>query len=138
MEAYRRTVLYIEDDAVNMTLMRHIFRKYLPAVLLLEAETAELGLRIAMREPLDLILLDIGLPGLDGYAAMNVLRSKEETRHIPVLGVSAFAQNADMERARVSGFAGYITKPFQVRLLAEAVESLLAGRAHVFIEDKIR
>ncbi|WP_151737380.1 response regulator [Paenibacillus tengchongensis] len=126
MEVYRRTVLYIEDDAVNMTLMRYIFRKYMPAVLLLEADTAELGLQMAMQELPDLIMLDIGLPGLDGYAVMEALSAREDTCRIPVLGVSAFAQREDIERARVNGFAGYITKPFQVRVLAAAVEALLA------------
>lgn len=71
--------------------------------------------------------MDIGLPDLSGYEALESLKSKEETRHIPVLAISAFAQSLDIERAKGAGFAGYITKPFQVKEVTETVEALLTG-----------
>ncbi|OKP67888.1 hypothetical protein A3842_27470 [Paenibacillus sp. P3E] len=123
----KQTVLYVEDNQLNMALMHHIFKKNLPSVLLLKAETAALGLQIARRALPDLIILDIGLPDLNGYEAMDRLQNDELTRPIPVLAISAFAQRSDIERAQNAGFSGYMTKPFQVKALTEAVEKLLAG-----------
>ncbi|MNC03966.1 Polar-differentiation response regulator DivK [compost metagenome] len=129
MIEYKQTVLYVEDNELNMALMHHIFKKNLPSVRLLKAETAALGLQIARQMLPDLIILDIGLPDLNGYEAMDQLKNDELTRPIPVLAISAFAQRSDIERAQKSGFSGYITKPFQVKALTEAVEKLLAGIA---------
>nr|WP_269847383.1 response regulator [Paenibacillus sonchi] len=126
---YKQTVLYVEDNQLNMALMHHIFKKNLPSVRLLKAETAALGLQIARQMLPDLIILDIGLPDLNGYEAMDQLKNDELTRPIPVLAISAFAQRSDIERAQKTGFSGYITKPFQVKALTEAVERLLAGIA---------
>lgn len=124
---YKQTVLYVEDNQLNMALMHHIFKKNLPSVILLKAETAALGLQIARRTLPDLIILDIGLPDLNGYEAMDRLQNDELTRPIPVLAISAFAQRSDIERAQNAGFTSYMTKPFQVKALTEAVEKLLAG-----------
>ncbi|WP_238653103.1 response regulator [Paenibacillus piscarius] len=125
MEEYKRTVLYVEDNELNMALVYHIFKRNLPSVLLLKAETAELGLSLAREALPDLIILDIALPGLNGYEALEILQQDEATRHIPVLGTSAFAQVSDIERARQKGFAAYITKPFQVKAFTETVKRLL-------------
>lgn len=125
MEEYKRTVLYVEDNQLNMALVYHIFKRNLPSVLLLKAETAELGLSLAREALPDLIILDIGLPGLNGYEALDILQQDEATRHIPVLATSAFAQVSDIERARKMGFAAYITKPFQVKAFTETVKRLL-------------
>lgn len=127
MKEYKQSVLYVEDNELNMALMHHIFKKKLPSLLLLEAETAELGLSIAAQQRPDLIILDIGLPGLNGYEALERLKSNADTCHIPVVAISAFAQSSDVERARGKGFAAYITKPLQVTELINIVESLLAG-----------
>lgn len=126
MEEYKQTVLYVEDNELNMALVHHIFKKNLPSVLLLKAETAELGLEIAARRLPDLIILDIGLPGLNGYEAMERLKLSADTRHIPVIGVSAFAMLSDIERAKEIGFTAYMTKPFQVRDFTNTVKALLA------------
>ncbi|WP_054943484.1 response regulator [Paenibacillus ihuae] len=128
MEEYKRTVLYVEDNELNMALMHHIFKKNLPSLLLLKAETAEIGLDIAVRRLPDLIILDIGLPGLNGYEALEWLKAREDTRHIPVVAISAFALRSDIERARETGFAAYITKPFQVSAFTDTVKALLAWK----------
>ncbi|WP_342563106.1 response regulator [Paenibacillus sp. FSL R7-0345] len=127
MEEYQQSVLYVEDNELNMVLMHHIFKKHLPSVLLLKAETAELGLEIASYRVPDLIIMDIGLPGMNGYEAMDTLKSDESTRHIPVMAISAFAQRSDIEQAKATGFAAYITKPFQVKVFTHIVKELLAG-----------
>ncbi|MNC06651.1 Polar-differentiation response regulator DivK [compost metagenome] len=110
-----------------MALMHHIFKKNLPSVLLLKAETAEQGLEIAARRLPDLIILDIGLPGMNGYEAIERLKGSEDTRHIPVMAISAFALRSDIEQAMNIGFAAYITKPFQVKVFTDTVKKMLAG-----------
>ncbi|AIQ49433.1 hypothetical protein R70723_28785 [Paenibacillus sp. FSL R7-0273] len=127
MEEFQQSVLYVEDNELNMALMHHVFKKNLPSVLLLKAETAELGLEIAVRQLPDLIILDIGLPGMDGYEAMERLKGNADTRHIPVMAISAFALRSDIEQAMASGFAAYITKPFQVKVFTDTVKKMLAG-----------
>lgn len=126
MKEYKQSVLYVEDNELNMALMHHIFKKKLPSVLLLEAETAEQGLIIAVQQQPDLIILDIGLPGLNGYEALAYLQSNADTCHIPVVAISAFAQNSDVEQAKGKGFAAYITKPLQVTAFINMVKALLA------------
>jgi len=125
MEEYKQKVLYVEDDVLNMELMHHIFKRNLPSVLLLKADTAESGIEIAGRQQPDLIILDIGLPGLNGYEALECLKQLEATSRIPVLAISAFAQKADVDKARNAGFVGYITKPLQVKEFTENVKKLL-------------
>ncbi|MBY9077010.1 response regulator [Paenibacillus sp. HN-1] len=127
MEDHAQKVLYVEDNLLNMALMHHLFKKNLPSVLLLKAETGEQGLEIAQEQLPDLIILDIGLPGMNGYEIMECLQRSAGTSCIPVLAVSAFALMSDLDMARDTGFAGYITKPIQVRVFTETVQELLAG-----------
>ncbi|MDT3427626.1 two-component system cell cycle response regulator DivK [Paenibacillus forsythiae] len=128
MGEHMQKVLYVEDNPLNMALMHHLFKKNLPFVMLLEAETGERGLEMAERQRPDLIILDIGLPGLNGYETLACLRREENTHQIPVLAISAFAQLSDIAKARQAGFAGYITKPIRVRAFTEIVQGLLAER----------
>lgn len=106
-------VLHVEDDSVNRSVIHHLFKK-LPGIQLLEAETAELGLSIAEREDPDLIIMDIELPGMNGYEALERLKSNPLTRHITVLAISAYAFESDVARGKKAGFYDYITKPIQV------------------------
>ncbi|MNM23480.1 Polar-differentiation response regulator DivK [compost metagenome] len=127
MEDQMQKVLYVEDNLLNMALMHHLFKKNLPSVQLLKAETGEQGLEIAEQQLPDLIIMDIGLPGMNGYETLECLQRSAGTCSIPVLAISAFAQLSDLAMARDTGFAGYITKPIQVRVFTETVQELLAG-----------
>ncbi|AIQ14518.1 response regulator [Paenibacillus durus] len=128
MGEHIQKVLYVEDNPLNMALMHHLFKKNLPSVLLLEADTGELGLEMAEQHQPDLIILDIGLPGLNGYETLECLRRDSRTERISVLAISAFAQLSDIAQARQAGFAGYITKPIRVKAFTEIVQGLLAER----------
>jgi two-component system cell cycle response regulator DivK len=63
----------------------------------------------------DVILMDLQLPGIDGYAALELIRGHGPTEHIPVVALTAFAMGHDRERVMTSGFAGYLEKPISVR-----------------------
>jgi CheY-like chemotaxis protein len=73
----------------------------------------------------DLILLDIQLPGIDGYEVLRRLRADEATHDIPVIAISANALRADIERGRAAGFDDYLTKPIDQRALVETLKRVV-------------
>ncbi|MDP1928863.1 MAG: PAS domain S-box protein [Thiobacillus sp.] len=111
--ATRKTLLYIEDNPANLRLVKKIIstRKTLD---LLDAVNAEDGLEIALRQHPDLILLDINLPGMNGFEALSRLRENSATRDIPVVAVTANAMPRDVERGKAAGFREYLTKPLDM------------------------
>ena len=112
------TVLYIEDNPVNVLLMEAVVERE-PAWRLIHAPLPELGLELAAAQPPDLILLDIQLPGFDGYEVLRRLRAMESTRAIPVVAITASAMHGEVEKGLAAGFGDYLTKPLDVaRLLA--------------------
>jgi CheY-like chemotaxis protein len=117
-------VLYIEDNPANLKLVKKILGTQ-PNLSLLEAVNAELGLEIARRERPDLILLDINLPGMDGFAALAALRSDPATHAIPAIAVTANAMKHDSERGKAAGFADYLTKPLDIEQLLKSVRRCL-------------
>lgn len=119
-----QTVLYIEDNQANLRLVQHVFER-LDKVVLYAAPNAEMGIEQAKNKQPDLILLDINLPGMDGYEALSRLRNLQETSTIPVFAISAAAMPRDIERGLAAGFKRYITKPIQVTDLLEAVKTEL-------------
>lgn len=124
-------ILYIEDNSGNRTLMEEVFRSQ-PQVRLEMAPTAEIGLAHARELPPDLILMDLNLPGIDGFAAQRQLRADPLTRSIPVVCLSANALASAVERAREAGFAAYLTKPVDIPALLETVADVLTDPATPF------
>ncbi|MHB1430480.1 MAG: response regulator, partial [Rhodocyclaceae bacterium] len=124
-----RRVLYIEDNPANLKLVRKMLATR-PDLLMSEAPDAERGLEIAGREPPDLILLDINLPGMDGFAALRQLQAMPATATIPVVAITANAMKHDIERGTSAGFADYLTKPLDIAQLLETIDRCLArGKA---------
>ncbi len=107
------TVLYVEDNATNARLMTH-FCAALPGVRLLLAENAEQGLQLAQATRPDLLLLDINLPGVDGYQLLERLKAIPGCADIPAVAVSADAMPEHIERAQAAGFRDYLTKPLDL------------------------
>lgn len=122
-------ILYIEDNPANLRLMEAIFDEQ-EHLTLKAVPDAEIGLDLAKSAPPDLILMDIDLPGMDGYQALTRLKEEERTRDIPVIAVSANAMKSDLDRARKAGFAAYLTKPIDImQLLDEVTRRLPAARS---------
>ncbi|MFY7960647.1 MAG: ATP-binding protein [Elsteraceae bacterium] len=120
-------ILYIEDNAANLTLMTETLRSQ-ANYQILTAETGRDGLAMAKERRPDAILLDIRLPDLDGFEVLSQLRSASETREIPVIAVSAHALPSDVARGLSSGFLRYLTKPFLITDLMEALTLALSNR----------
>ncbi|MGQ9860752.1 MAG: PAS domain S-box protein [Thiobacillaceae bacterium] len=121
----RGTVLYVEDNPANARLMSHLLAR-LPGVRLLLAKTPEDGLRLAAEHTPDLILLDIHLPGMDGYQVLERLKAMPGGADIPIVAVSADAMPEHMARARAAGFCDYLTKPLDVDRLYRVLGEYLA------------
>jgi two-component system cell cycle response regulator DivK len=118
-------ILCIEDHPDNMTLIRRIFRP--DSYNLLEAKNGLQGLSIAQNEDLDLILLDINLPDLDGYEIARRLRSSTNIAlgHTPIIAVTANAMKGDSQKAIQAGCDVYLSKPVNIVELIETVEAFL-------------
>ena len=120
----RTRVLYVEDNPANLKVVEAMFRHH-PDLLLFSAVSGEAGLELARRYLPDVILLDIHLPGMDGYAVLQALQEDPDTRAIPVIALSADAMPIDVERGLAAGFREYLTKPIQLRELMLAVDKAL-------------
>ena len=121
-----RRVLYIEDNLANMRLMEAIFT-VLEHTELLTAENAERGIDVATSERPDLILMDINMPGMNGFEALKRLQGAPETKDIPVIAVSTAAMPKEVETGLRAGFKAYVSKPFDVATLVNTVEETLAA-----------
>jgi PAS domain S-box-containing protein len=119
-----RTVLYVEDNPANLKLVAQILgrRRHLH---LLTAHTPGLGIELARARRPDLILLDINLPGMDGYQVLGVLRADAHLRDVPVVAVTANAMPRDIARGRAAGFVEYLTKPLDVAAFEQLMDRLL-------------
>ena len=115
----QKTILIIEDHENNReiysTMLRHV------GYACIEAADAETGIALALERLPDLILLDIGLPRMDGWAACERLKSDPATMHIPVLALTAHAFPAERERGLEVGFDEYIAKPTTPREVEKIV-----------------
>jgi len=114
------TVLYVEDNPSNIRLMARALGRQ-RHINLLTAHNAELGIELAISRRPDLILLDINLPGMDGYEVLGVIRAEASLREVPVLAVSANALPREYDRAREAGFSEYLTKPLDLEKLLQAI-----------------
>jgi two-component system cell cycle response regulator DivK len=118
------TVLVIEDNRLNMELVSDLLE--IAGYTVRQASTAEDGISIAQETHPDLILLDIGLPGIDGHTAVRLLKSDPRTRRIPAVAITAQAMKGDREAALEAGFDGYLTKPIDTATFSRVVSTYLA------------
>ncbi|MEJ5211212.1 MAG: PAS domain S-box protein [Burkholderiales bacterium] len=126
-EARRQTVLYVEDNPANMRLVAQLLARR-PGVEFFGAGTPQAALNLAAARLPDLVLLDINLPEMDGYALLARLRALPGMAAVPVVALTAGATPREVERGQAAGFAEYLTKPLDVRHFYEVVDRLLAAR----------
>lgn len=119
-----KTVLLIEDNSYDAQLMTTLFKRRLECRVLHAAE-AETGLELAMAEQPDLILLDLGLPDLDGQTVAGILKETPELAHIPLVAVTAWPPATARDMAEAYGCDGYISKPFNALAFLAEVERYL-------------
>lgn len=120
------TILVVEDNDLNRELLaRRLKRKGFDVV---HAADGIEGVRLARESHPDLILMDMSLPGMDGWQATRVLKSDAATVHLPVIALTAHAMAGDFEKAIEAGCDDYDTKPIDLPRLLGKMERLLASR----------
>lgn len=123
---HTRSILYIEDNPANVLLLEELIRR-IPGVQLTSAHTAELGIALATQSQPDLVIMDINLPGMDGFQALAQLKGSSITAHIPVIALTANAMPSTVERGRTAGFFSYHTKPINLETMTQAIFAAMAG-----------
>jgi two-component system, cell cycle response regulator DivK len=118
-------ILIIEDTENNRVLLTRRLKPRGHEIV--TADDAESGLPLVESEKPDLILMDVGLPGMDGWNATRALKQNLATRHIPVIALTAHAMQGDREKAIEAGCDDYETKPIDFNRLFEKIDQLLSG-----------
>ena len=113
-------ILIIEDNVKNLKLVRDVLQFH--GYSTLEAETGEAGVALAREQRPALILMDVQLPGMDGRAALKILKADTNTRHIPIIALTAFAMKGDRESLQSEGFDDYMAKPVDIKDLPKMVK----------------
>ena len=118
-------ILYVEDNEDNVYMLsRRLGRK--GHDIIVAGDGAE-GVAMAQGEQPDLILMDLSLPVLDGWAATEQLKAAPETRHIPVIALTAHAMAGDREKALAAGCDDFDTKPVDLKRLLAKIDALAGG-----------
>ena len=121
-------ILIAEDNAVNRELLRELLEMRGYAVV--EACDGEEALRMIDETQPDLVLLDIGMPVLDGFAVARKIRENPRLGSLPVVAVTAYAMQGDREKILNSQFDGYLSKPVNSRFLTEELDRLLVKQVN--------
>lgn len=117
------TVMVVEDNPTNMKLVLMVLQH--GGHQALEASGAEEAIAAIQLQRPDLILMDVQLPGMDGFAAMSLLKADPATATIPIVALTAFAMHGDEERILSAGFDAYLAKPIRYAELLALVDALL-------------
>jgi signal transduction histidine kinase len=125
-------LLYIEDNPENRMLVRAILEA--EGYTLVDAEDGLAGIEAAVREEPALILLDVNLPGIDGYEVVSVIKAFPALASTPVVALTAYAMEGDRQRTLVAGCDGYIQKPIDVDTFPRQVEEFLRGKRETIEE----
>jgi CheY-like chemotaxis protein len=116
-------VLVIEDNEKNRYLISFILKA--AGYTVKEAITGEDGVEMAVHDPPDLVLMDIQLPGIDGYEATRRIRASPVDGKIPIIALTSYAMSGDRERALAAGCTGYVEKPINPDTILNEIQKYL-------------
>jgi len=119
-----KKILVIEDDPASLRLMVYTLQH--EGYQVITAANGLEGLRKALKEKPDLLILDVMLPGIDGFEVCHRLRAESQTAHLPILMLSGKAQEIDKDTGLKVGADDYVTKPVSPSETASRVKALLA------------
>ncbi len=126
MQNGKGTILYVEDNLENRMLIRRVLLA--EGYTLMEADTAGQALDLLQTNHPNLILMDINMPDMDGYALTAQIKSIPDFEQIPIIALTANVMRGDRERTLQAGCDGYIQKPIDIDLLSLEIEKFLARR----------
>lgn len=116
-----KNIVYVEDDPVNAHLMAEIINKMSNHHLVI-ARTGNEGLKLILEQLPDVVLLDLGLPDMDGYELLEKMRAHPKAKKIPVIAMTAKAMMEDIERGERAGFYDYIVKPARAAEIFKSID----------------
>ncbi|MBT7485181.1 MAG: PAS domain S-box protein [Rhodospirillales bacterium] len=117
-------VLYVEDNPANLDLMKMVISR-VDGLSMISANNAESGIELVLSENPDLVIMDINLPGMNGFEALEKLNEINEIWNNPVIALSANATKGDIDKGRKAGFYDYLTKPIDVSVVLQTIEDAL-------------
>ena len=123
MTKLNKKILIVEDNEKNRRMMRDILTYH--GYEIIEAENGEEAIKMAKEFNPELILMDMQMPVMDGFAATSILKNDPETRRIKIIAVTSFAMVGDKEKILQAGADDYISKPLNTRELPERVRKIL-------------
>ena len=115
-----RQILYVEDNSQNVSLMQGILEE-VEGIELKVASSAEQGMLMIDQMKPDLLLMDINLPGMNGFDALKQLKDNPKTKDVPVIAISAHAMDLSIQKSLEAGFSDYVSKPIDVRNLLSVI-----------------
>jgi len=119
MESKKKLIMLVDDNPANLRIGKNVLsEKYIVAT---APSAAKLFSLLENNHP-DLILLDIDMPGMDGYGTIEALKLKPEAKDIPVVFLTGMADSCDEEKGRALGAVDYVTKPFDPPALIDCIE----------------
>lgn len=116
-------VLLVDDVEDTRLFMRLALEEH--GFIVFEAENGQTAVENALRERPDVILMDLAMPLMDGFAAAKVIRQNEEFKNVPLIAITAHHETDFRSDAKASGFDAYVTKPIDVNWLKELIAGLL-------------
>jgi CheY-like chemotaxis protein len=122
-------ILYVEDNAANLALVRKVL-EHGGTYEVLGATTGEEGLAAATADPPALVLLDLDLPGIDGFELARRLRAEPKLAGVPLVAISASVMKQERDQAIAAGCVRFIEKPFDIGELRAVVEQVLRAAGH--------
>jgi two-component system cell cycle response regulator DivK len=122
-----KTILVVEDNEQNRTLVKDVLEYH--GYLVIDAANGADGVALAREHLPDLILLDIQMPVMNGFAALQAMRNDPASRGVPVIALTSFAMKGDREKIMAASFQGYIAKPIDTRELPKIVAGFLEKAA---------
>ena len=126
------TILHIEDDLEHRVMMRAMLKK--TKITLVEAADGQEALRKIWGQPLDLILLDLFLPHVDGFSVMEAIKSNPETSHVPIIILSAWPTGDNRARAKKAGASYFVAKPYNHNKLVRLINKVLTAKSTRLVE----
>jgi CheY-like chemotaxis protein len=121
-----KKVLVIEDNRDNLRLITYALERNGYEVI--AAETGELGVELAISEHPLFILMDINLPGIDGFEATRRIRQSKANGHTPIIAITSYAMAGDMDRIMASGCTGYFEKPIDPLTIVDKIHRIIGIR----------
>jgi two-component system cell cycle response regulator DivK len=129
LEVKKGTILYVEDNPDNRSLIRRVLEAEAYAVV--EAINAKQALEILENSHIDLVLMDINMPDMDGYTLTAKIKTIQKFSKIPIVAVTANVMRGDREKSLGAGCDGYIQKPIDIDTLSQQIERFIIRSTNV-------